>query len=239
MAWLESLAANNVDTLILGAGVSASVEAFPKDSQKPLGYLPEKTTDLERELTVNGLLPAIIANEFVRLSILREAEKERAVERLRIAFIASLAGLTGLPGSPGYSASKAMIRTYAQALRSLGEDGAKQLQTRFTVTVLFPGFVESAMSARYLGSQPGRISSKDAAAKMMSAIEGRKAECAFPFYLAWGISLLNLLPRPLQRPFLRSFFFTVEPDQESRWGRLQNKSRVISVRSPSEDRFVE
>ena len=238
-AWLESLVARGVHTLILGAGVSASVEVFPKESERPLGYIPEKTSDLERELTVNGLLPVLLANEFARRSIFREAADPGPMERVRIGFIASLAGLTGLPGSPGYSASKAMLRTYGEALRRLAEDGGRKLKPRISVTVLFPGFVESAMSERYLGAQPGRISASEAALKMMRAIEKGKAECAFPFYLAWGISLLNLLPLWLQRPFLKSFFFTVEPDQESRWGRPQNKSRVISVGSASSDRYAE
>ena len=54
---------------------------------------------------------------------------------------------------------------------------------------------------------------------MKRAIEAGKSEYAFPKILAIGISLLNLLPEWLQPLFLKGFFFTVQPDHESKTSR--------------------
>ena len=51
---------------------------------------------------------------------------------------------------------------------------------------------------------------------MIRAIDAGRAEYAFPWILALGIRLLNMLPRCFQGLFLKGFFFTVVPDAESR-----------------------
>src|SRR5438874_2459247 len=54
--------------------------------------------------------------------------------------ISSVAGYRGLPWMPGYSASKAALTTYLEALRpALKRRGV-------TVTTVYPGFVRTAMT---------------------------------------------------------------------------------------------
>lgn len=212
-AWCEKAARLGTDTLILGAGVSASVEGVRSEGasgERDTLWLPEKNDDLLRELDVNATGNILAANAFVRALLSARREGGIPVKHVQIAFVASLAALTGLPGSPGYSASKAALRTYGEALRRLlrGKDVG--------VTVLFPGYVESDMSRRYQGSKPWLMSAEKAACLMRRAIEGGKREYAFPKILAIGIALLKFVPASLEHLFLEGFFFTVEPDQESR-----------------------
>lgn len=212
-AWCEEAARRGADTLILGAGVSASVEGVRGEGAsggKDMLWLPERNDDLLRELDVNAAGNILATNAFVRALLLARREGVVPLKHVQIAFVASLAALTGLPGSPGYSASKAALRTYGEALRRLlrGKDVG--------VTVLFPGYVESDMSRRYQGSKPWLMPAEKAARLMKRAIDGRKREYAFPKILAIGIALLKLVPASLEHLFLNGFFFTVEPDRESR-----------------------
>ncbi len=223
--WSREAALKNADVFILCGGVSASVKpmTIEASSKRTLRddpvYLPEKQADLLRELEVNAVGNILAANAFARAHLMRRVQAERGSGsfedsmqtcRSRIVLISSLAALTGLAGSPGYSASKAALRTYGEALRRL-LDG-----TGIGVTVILPGSIESPMSRRYLGAKPWLMSAENAASKIIRAIDAGRAEYAFPHLLGFGIRLLNMLPRSLQGLFLKRFFFTVAPDEESR-----------------------
>ncbi len=206
-AWCQRAAALGTARLILAAGVSASVEGV-RQPDGGMMYLPESTPDLERELLVNAVGNILACNAFVR-ALMNAHPQGKVPEHVQIGMISSLAGLTGLPGSPGYSASKASIRVYAEAMRRLTAG------RNIGLTVLFPGFIESDMSRRYQGAKPWLMDADRGAAIIKKAIESGKAEWAFPRILAIGIGLLNLLPRSLQPFFLKGFFFTVRPDRDS------------------------
>ena len=171
-------------------------------------YLPERMDDLKRELDVNAVANILACNAFVR-AVMQSNTNGRSKVHVQVAIVASLAALTGLPGSPGYSASKAALRVFGEAIRRLTKD------RNIGITVLCPGFIESDMSRRYQGAKPWLMNADEGARKMKAAIESEKAEYAFPRILAFGIGLLNLLPRCLQPLFLKGFFFTVKPDHES------------------------
>ena len=198
--WIKKISLDqNLNLLILCAGVSASVEFFDQRC------LPEKNTDLLRELEINAIAPMLCANALVREILTRKRSL-----LLRIVFISSLAAKSGLPSSPGYSASKASLVTYAQALRRLVKD------QNIAVTTVLPGFIKSAMSDRYIGSKPWMISADLAARKIVSAIDRGKSTVYFPLLLYWGISLLDYLPVSWQNFFLEFFKFTVIPDADSK-----------------------
>lgn len=228
-AWSLKAALRGAERFILCSGVSASVEPlqfakqrFGDGARDEIWYLPERLEDLNRELEVNAVGNILAANSFARAALQLRAEKgttpeDEDVKPIQIAFIASLAALTGLPGSPGYSASKSALRTYGEALRRLLQ------KHRIGVTVIFPGYVESDMSRRYIGAKPWLCSADRAARKIKAAIESGKLEFAFPRILAFGIRLLNLLPHWAQGFFLKGFFFTVEPDAESKAQRMSGK----------------
>lgn len=201
LQWTRTITeGGELDCLLCCAGVSSGVH--PQDSY----VQPEYRDDLIRELEVNAVSSILCVNEAVtRMQALKMPE-----HHFQVGMVASLAAMTGLPGSPGYSASKAAVRVYGEALRRLVADD------NIGVTVILPGFVESSMSRRYQGAKPSLISAEKAAEIIVKALERNSGEVAFPTHLAWGIRLLNCLPECLQPVFLKGFFFTVEPDAESR-----------------------
>lgn len=222
--WCRRLVEEGCDTLILCAGVSASVEPTVTAEGRPV-VLPERSAEIEREMNVNATANILAANTFAAEWLKQNAGCGR---KARIVLVASLAALTGLPGSPGYSASKAALRTYGEALRRLTE--AEGL----SVTVLCPGYIESEMSRRYQGAKPSLMTAETAALRMKNAIEAGRDEYAFPWHLAFGIRLLGLIPKCLQSFFLKGFFFTVVPDEESKAGRVSAMESATASKEKSE-----
>ncbi|WP_298820863.1 SDR family NAD(P)-dependent oxidoreductase [uncultured Roseibium sp.] len=124
----------------------------------------------------------------------------------QIVLMSSLAGMRALPDMPSYSATKAAVIAYGHALRGwLKPFGV-------SVTIVCPGFVTSPMSARHKGSKPFEVSAEKAAQLMRRAINRRQAFFAFPFILAMGIRLQNLLPAKIGDLFLGGFEAEIEQD---------------------------
>lgn len=189
----------DLTTLMLCAGVSSSVETT-KDGRR----LPETQWDLAREMDVNAKSTMLAANEAVRRLL-----QTNCRQPVQIGMMASIAALTGLPSSPGYSASKAALVTYAEALRRLVKG------SRIGVSVVIPGYVTSPMSRRYVGAKPFEISAEAAAEKIADGLAADQGKIVFPKLLALGTVLLRLVPECLQPLFLKAFDFSVVRDAES------------------------
>lgn len=125
----------------------------------------------------------------------------------QIALIASIAALIGLPDSPSYCASKSALLTYGLALRDkLRPRGVK-------ITVVCPGFVTTAMSAKVTGWKPFEVSADRAAEIIATRLRRNPDVLAFPRLLATSSRIGALLPGPLRRFFLLAFRFQiVSPD---------------------------
>lgn len=79
-------------------------------------------------------------------------EGMRARKSGQVALMASLAGFSGLTGSAAYSASKAAVRVYGEALRAeLYAEGVR-------VSTICPGYVKSPMTDANKFKQPGMVS---------------------------------------------------------------------------------
>ena len=72
--------------------------------------------DLKRLLDVNAVANILACNAFVR-AVMQSNTNGRSKVHGQGAIVASLAALTGVPGSPGYSASKAALRVFGEAMR--------------------------------------------------------------------------------------------------------------------------
>jgi short-subunit dehydrogenase len=125
----------------------------------------------------------------------------------QIAVIASLAGLRGLPDSPAYSASKAGLIAWGEALRSA------EATRGIGVTVIGPGFFESAMGNRFKGPRPFLLSLEEAAVRIAAGIRARKRRVFFPWPLAFALRLLVLLPAGLSDRAVRLLRFRVAPPE--------------------------
>lgn len=182
-----------IDLVIANAGVTA-------------GLGPNKTResdeDCDRQIevnykgVVNTLTGAIDAMQVRR--------------RGQLVLISSLAGMRALPDMPSYSATKAAIIAYGHSLRGWLKPFG------ISVSIICPGFVTSPMSARHKGSKPFEMSAEKAAKLICQAIDNRRAFYAFPFILALGIRLQNLLPPSLGDLFLGGFSAEIDDDPRYR-----------------------
>ncbi len=178
-------AAVPIDTIIANAGISR-------------GYSPEGTREGSAGATLQVSVNLLGAMHLIEP--LLDAPALR-----RIAVIGSVAGFVGLPDTPGYSASKAGLMAYGEALRAA-------LAPRVAVTVVAPGFFESAMSARFLGAKDGMVPLDAAAARVEGAIRRGAPRCAFPAPLALGLRLLALLPASIADRILLTRRFRIAPE---------------------------
>jgi short-subunit dehydrogenase len=106
--------------------------------------------------------------------------------------ISSMASYRGMPWMPGYSASKAALATYLEALRpALKRRGV-------TITTVYPGFVRTAMTAGTPFRKPVPMLEPEQAARyVVRAVERRPRDFAFPLSMALGMGLLRRLPNSL------------------------------------------
>lgn len=182
-----------IDLVIANAGVTA-------------GLGPERTrerdADSDRQIDINyrGVVNTVTGAV--------DAMQRRRSGQLVL--ISSLAGMRALPDMPSYSATKAALIAYGHALRGwLKPFGV-------SVTIICPGFVTSPMSARHKGAKPFEMPADKAAKLMHRAITRKRAFYAFPFLLALGIRLQNLLPAKIGDLFMGGF--EVEIEQDPRYG---------------------
>jgi short-subunit dehydrogenase len=159
-----------IDVLVACAGIGS------------LTQVPQlETTTLRQTLDVNlvgvaqsieSVLPAMIARG-----------------RGHIVGVASVAGYRGFPWMISYSASKAALIAYLEALRpGLRRRGV-------TVTTVCPGFVRTQMSADIPYRQPVKmIEPAEAARHLVRAIDRRPRNCVFPWDMRIGLMILKYMP---------------------------------------------
>lgn len=188
--WIGAFDARyQVDLLIANAGVSCGLGP---------GRSRESDADAERlaEINYKGTVQTVSA----------VVEAMRARRRGRIVLIASLAGMRAFPDMPSYSATKAAIIAYGEALRGWLRP------SRVGVTVICPGFVTSPMSARHRGGRPFEMPAERAARIIQRAVGRGKAFHAFPFPMALGVRLARFLPPLLSDLAYRPFRASVDKD---------------------------
>ncbi|MCF7808730.1 MAG: SDR family NAD(P)-dependent oxidoreductase [Candidatus Marinimicrobia bacterium] len=102
--------------------------------------------------------------------------------------VTSIAGFRGLPGSAPYSATKAALKTYMEALRfSVQYYGVK-------VTDISPGFVRTPMTDKNTIPMPFMIDVDVATKKVIQAIERGRKRFTFPWQMAIIIHLVKAMP---------------------------------------------
>lgn len=161
-----------VSILIACAGVSAGTLNKPETS---------KQVDIIFDTNINGNLNTIMpAIPFM--------VKNKAGT---IVLISSMAGLLGLASAPSYSASKAAIKVFGDALRSY----LKQFQVK--VCVVIPGYIDTPMTTVNNFPMPFKISAAQAAKIIIQGIEANKGIIVFPKITYLILKLINLLPYQL------------------------------------------
>ncbi len=117
--------------------------------------------------------------------------------RGQIALMSSLSAFRGFPGAPAYSASKALVKNWGEALRGmLARDGIE-------VSVICPGFVVSRMTAKNPYHMPLLMSAEKSARIIKRGLARNRARIAFPFAMYFMIWLIGALPPALSDPLMR------------------------------------
>ena len=136
---------------------------------------------------VNTVLPAI-----------EIMQKAPADQPKHIAITASIAGYHGLPACPSYSASKACVKAWGEALRiDLGK------RYNIKVSTIAPGFVRSRITDKNTCPMPFFMEADKAAEIIASRIERNVGLIAFPFPMRLGAWAVSILPNALRNLIYR------------------------------------
>ena len=170
-AWITEISASHgLDLVIANAGISGGFSG--QDIQDiTLDY---KIFDINLLGVLNTIYPAL--PEMV------------ARKSGHLVLISSLAGFVPMPSAPGYSASKAAVRFYGEALRS------KLAPFNIAVTIINPGFIKSRMTAVNQFKMPFLMETHEAVTHMRAKIAKRAARVAFPWPMAIILKTFALLP---------------------------------------------
>jgi short-subunit dehydrogenase len=132
----------------------------------------------------------------------------RARRKGQIAIIVSLAALQPLADAPAYSASKAGLAGYGEALRELLRPEG------IGVTLIFPGHIDTQQTAHHVGRLPMIISPEQAASRIRRGLARGRGSITFPLPLAWLIRVGRLAPWRLRELVARPLRFHVDEGRE-------------------------
>lgn len=158
-----------IDLLVASAGLGDPDKIDPFDAEL-----------FERLMRVNwvGLVNAV---EAVLPEMLQRGQGHLAV-------ISSLRGYKGLPGFAGYSATKAAVNTFMEALRvDLRDRG-------ISVTTICPGFVRTPMTDYKEFPMPWIMEPDDAARRIVHALRRKRSVYNFPWQNNLRMQVARLLP---------------------------------------------
>lgn len=112
-------------------------------------------------------------------------------ESKAIAIVSSIAGYHGLPTCPSYSASKACVKAWGEALR------IRCKKERIKVSVICPGFVRSGITDQNTCPMPFFMEADVAAKIIAKGIAKNKGLIAFPWPLRFAAWLVSILPNKI------------------------------------------
>ena len=160
-----------IDMIICNAGVTNSIGENGE---------AESWDEISHVLDTN--LYGVVASLNPLISNMQQRKKGQIVIN------SSLAAFYGMAVTPAYCASKAGVKGYGEALRGwLKHDNIK-------VSMVYPGFVKSALSDSFKADKPFMISAEKAADIIVKGIEKNKASISFPFPLNFGVWFLSAAP---------------------------------------------
>ncbi|MBF0247888.1 MAG: SDR family NAD(P)-dependent oxidoreductase [Alphaproteobacteria bacterium] len=169
----EADARRPLDLVIANAGISGGSGGMGETEEQTRAIFDVNVTGV-----LNTVWPAV------------EPMRERG--RGQIAVVSSIAGMNALPGAPAYSASKAAVKAYAEALNGwLRRDGV-------TVTAICPGFVKSRITDKNDFPMPLFMDAPRAARIIRRGLERGGVSVVFPRRLAFAAWLIGLLPPGLR-----------------------------------------
>jgi short-subunit dehydrogenase len=168
-----------IDMAIFNAGLGGSI---PRDQ------FAETPAGARATAEVNFIAPVVGA------SVMSDAMARRG--RGHIVLIGSISESFPLPMAPTYAATKAGLRMFAEAL------GIRLAKHGVGVTLVSPGFIDTAMSRQVTEPKPFLMSADKAAAIIARGIAARARTIVLPWQFAVIRAMTNLLPRAVLRAVL-------------------------------------
>lgn len=129
-----------------------------------------------------------------------EIYKKREGGEKIVAITSSIAGYHGLTPCPSYSATKACVKAYGEALRN------HLRKYQIQVNVICPGFVKSRITDKNTCPMPFFMSAEKAARIIAARIDKNVGLIAFPWPIRLGTWLLSILPNRVS-----DFFYNLLP----------------------------
>lgn len=166
----EIVRLHTVDLLISNAGITNSTQ----------DHRIEDWVKIEEVLSVN-LFGALAISH----CIIEDMQRRKTGH---VAYVSSLGAYYGMPLTPSYSASKAGLKAYTEAIRGL------LVKQSVTVTLITPGFVKTSLSDKFPGSKPFMVSPESAARRIKHGLDKKRRVVSFPLALSLGMRFLTLLP---------------------------------------------
>lgn len=175
--------AGGVQLLIANAGVVA-LEAIPTD----------RGPDWER------LQQQINHNLSCTLSLLQAGLSLPAEHRphLHCVVVSSLNAFLALGDAPGYCVAKAAQHSLVQALEDFYACRPDP-KTKVVFSLVFPGFVATAMGENYPGPRPLECSADHAAKRILKGLRAGRRVIFFPRRMAILLWVGQCLPKPILR----------------------------------------
>lgn len=159
----------SLDLVFANAGISRGAKRGKET--------PEQTYDIFN-VNINGVLNTV----FPAIEIFRKKGKGQ------IAITSSIAGYRGLPTAPAYSASKACVKAWGEALR------CQLTKENIEVSIICPGFVKSRITDQNTCKMPFFMEAEKAATIISKRLEKNIGLITFPWPMRIAISIIAALP---------------------------------------------
>lgn len=169
------------DLVIANAGISSGTDTTPSTN-----LIDNSATRNIFAVNIAGVLNTILP------VIPTMTEQQHG----QIAVVSSLSGFRGLPSAPAYSASKAAIKAYGEALRPL------LAAQNVRLSVVMPGFIKSRITDANNFSMPMIMRADKAAQIIARGLAKNKARIAFPLPIVFLTWFVGILPPFLIDPLL-------------------------------------
>ena len=176
--WIkDSDKARSLDLVIANAGISGGTGGAGESTEQTRTIF-----DVNVNGVINTVLPAI--------------DQMKARGKGQIAIMSSLAAYRGLPSAPAYSASKAAVKSWGEALRGLlAKDGIK-------VNVICPGFVKSRITDANDFHMPFFMETDKAAKIIKKGLRWNIGRITFPLPMALIGWLIGAIPSFIIEPLI-------------------------------------
>ena len=166
--WINEAESNSPLNLVFANAGVATLEEIPENIYK--------TFNTNVMGVLNTITPAI------------EHYKKRKDGNKIIAITASIAGYHGLPSCPSYSATKACVKAYGEALR------LNLLEYNIQVNTICPGFDRSRITDENTCPMPFFMEAEPTAELIAKRIEKNIGLIAFPWPMRLATWFLSILP---------------------------------------------